>query len=98
MIEHIVLLKFSTETTEAQIDELIFRTKRLKGMIPGIIDIQQGRDFSNRNQGFEVGLTIRFEDRKALENFGPHPKHQEVLSYSKEIGLVDIIVVDFEMN
>ncbi|MDR4947637.1 Dabb family protein [Neobacillus cucumis] len=97
MIEHIVLLKFSSETTEVQKQELIRRTLQLKNVIPGIVDIQQGYNFSNRSQGFEIGLTVRFEDKASLENYGPHPEHQAVFSYLKEIGLVDSIIVDFEI-
>lgn len=97
MFEHIVLLKFSTETTYEQINELILRTKKLKEGIPGILDIQQGHNVSERNQGYQVGLTVRFEDKNSLEQYGPHPKHQAVLSYAKEIGLVDSIIVDFEL-
>jgi len=97
MIEHMVLLKFSKSTTEDQKLELIHRTLLLKDKIPGIMDIQQGNNFSNRSQGFEMGLTVRFEDRTSLENYGPHPAHQEVFSYLKEIGLEDSIIVDFEI-
>jgi hypothetical protein len=97
MIEHIVLLKFVPETTHEQKDELIRRTLELKNVIPGIIDIQQGVNFSNRNQGYGVGLTVRFEDKLSLENYGPHPAHKDVFSYLKEIGLEDSIIVDFEI-
>jgi hypothetical protein len=97
MIEHIVLLKFSADTTDDQKQELIRRTLLLKNVIPGIVDIQQGYNFSNRSQGYEMGLTVRLEDKASLENYGPHPAHQAVFSYLKEIGLVDSIVVDFEI-
>ncbi|WP_342042171.1 Dabb family protein [Bacillus sp. OTU2372] len=97
MIEHIVLLKFSPKTTEKQKEELIRRTLLLKDVIPGIVDIQQGANFSNRSQGYEMGLTIRFEDKTSVVNYGPHPAHQEVFSYLKEIGLEDTIIVDFEI-
>lgn len=96
MVEHIVLLKFSPETTIEQKQEAISRTLLLKEVIPGIMDIQQGINFSNRSKGFEIGLTVRFEDRTSLENYGPHPAHQEVFVYLQEIGVEDIIVVDFE--
>lgn len=97
MIEHIVLIKFSSNTTQEQKKELIRRTLLLKEKIPGIIDIQQGFNFSERSQGYEVGLTVRFQDRDALENYGPHPAHQEIVTYLKEIGLEDSIIVDFEI-
>jgi hypothetical protein len=97
MIEHIVLLKFVPETTHEQKDELIRRTILLKNVIPGIMDIQQGNNFSNRSQGYDMGLTVRFEDRISLERYGPHPSHQDVFSYLKEIGLEKSIIVDFEI-
>ncbi len=98
MVEHIVLLKFSPETTDEQKEELIRRTLLLKEIIPGIVDIQQGMNFSNRSQGYEVGLTVRFKDRASLENYGPHPAHQETVSYLKDIGVEDSIIVDFDIN
>ncbi|WP_404900483.1 Dabb family protein [Priestia filamentosa] len=97
MIEHIVLIKFSPETTIEQKEELIKKTLLLKEVIPGIIDIQQGLNFSTRSKGFDVGLTVRFKDRASLENYAPHPAHQKVVSYLKEIGVEDNIVVDFEI-
>ncbi|MEH7415531.1 Dabb family protein [Neobacillus drentensis] len=97
MIEHIVLLKFSAETTEKQKEELIRKTLLLKNVIPGIVDIQQGANFSNRSQGYEMGLTVRFEDKTSLTNYGPHPAHQEVFSYLQAIGMEDSIIVDFEI-
>lgn len=98
MIEHIVLIKFSPNTTMEQKEELITRTLKLKGKIPGIVDIQQGINFSGRSKGYEIGLTVRFQDRASLENYLPHPAHQETLVYLREIGVEDTIIVDFEIN
>ncbi|SDJ62605.1 Dabb family protein [Salimicrobium halophilum] len=97
MIEHIILIKLSEETTTEQKQELIRRTLELKNSIPGIVDIQQGINFSERNKGYEIGMTVRFKDRESLENYGPHPAHQDIVSYLKEIGMEDRIVVDFEI-
>lgn len=96
MVEHIVLLKFSKEATQSQKEELIQKTYALKDVIPGIVDLQQGFNFSDRNNGFEVGLTVRFENRDSLNNYGPHPSHQAITAYLKEIGVEDSIIVDFE--
>jgi hypothetical protein len=98
MVEHIVLLKLSPETTIEQKEELIRRTLLLKNVIPGIVDIQQGMNFSMRSQGYEIGLTVRFIDRASLDNYGPHPAHQEIVAYLKEIGLADSIIVDFDIS
>ncbi|RHW39538.1 Dabb family protein [Lysinibacillus yapensis] len=98
MIEHLVLIKFSPTATLEQKQELIDRTLQLKGKIPGILDIQQGINFSERSKGYEVGLTARFENRAALENYLPHPEHQKIVSFLKEIGVEDTIIVDFEIH
>ncbi|MFC7685318.1 Dabb family protein [Ureibacillus sp. GCM10028918] len=97
MIEHIVLIKFSPATTLKQIQELIDRTLQLKEKIPGVLDIQQGINFSERSKGYDVGLTARFENRAALENYLPHPEHQKILSFLQDIGIEDSIIVDFEI-
>ncbi|MFC3040548.1 Dabb family protein [Virgibacillus xinjiangensis] len=97
MVEHIVLIKFSNETTKQQKDELIRRTLALKGAIPGIVDIQQGHNFSERSKGYEVGLTVRLTDREALADYGPHPEHQKIVFYLHEIGVEDSIIVDFDI-
>lgn len=97
MVEHIVIFKFNETTSVEQQTEAIGKLKNLKNEISGIADIQAGLNFSDRSQGFQVGLTVRFEDKQALEAYGPHEKHQEAVSYLKEIGLSDIVVVDFEL-
>lgn len=97
VVEHIVIFKFNETTSVEQQTEAIEKLKNLKNEIYGIVDIQAGLNFSDRSQGFQVGLTVRFEDKQALEAYGPHEKHQEAVSYLKEIGLSDIVVVDFEL-
>ena len=97
VVEHIVIFKFNETTSVEQQTEAIGKLKNLKNEISGIVDIQAGLNFSDRSQGFQVGLTVRFEDKQALEAYGPHEKHQEAVSYLKEIGLSDIVVVDFEL-
>lgn len=97
MVEHLVIFKFAPETSNDQKTEAIQRLKQLKEKIPGILDLQAGFNFCERSQGFELGLSVRFEDKAALETYGPHPEHQQVVSFLREIGLTDIIVVDFEI-
>lgn len=97
MIQHIVILKFHPSTTVEQIDQAIARARTLNKEIDGILDIKAGHNFSERNQGYSMGLTVTFTDKESLEKYGPHPKHQELVSYLKEIGLADTLVIDFEV-
>lgn len=80
-----------------QLENTIAMLKELKKEINGIIDIQAGQNLSKRSKGFELGLTVRFENIKALEEYGPHPKHQEIVRYLEKIGLVDMIILDFQI-
>lgn len=95
MIEHIGILKFEPFTTRAQKDLVITKLQKLAEVIPGIAKMEVGYNFSEKNQGFDIGISARFESKKDLEHFLWHPVHQEVASFAKEVGLIDIITVDF---
>lgn len=97
MIDHLVLLKFGAATTQDQKDAVIRSLRSLQGKVPGIVDLRCNYNFSERSQGFEIGLTARFETKEALQAYGPHPEHQKVVSHMREVGLTDMIVVDFEI-
>ncbi|WP_282935863.1 Dabb family protein [Paenibacillus sp. RC67] len=97
MIDHIVLVKFGESTTQAQLQEVVDRFKALRGELTGVVDLQAGINFSDKNQGYQVVLSVRFEDKAALEAYGPNPKHQAVAAYIREVGRVDSIVSDIEL-
>ncbi|MFC7392089.1 Dabb family protein [Scopulibacillus cellulosilyticus] len=95
MIEHIVLFKFKDETTKEQKDEAIKRLCQLADVLPGIIDIKAGHNFTDRGKGYTMGLTVRLESKEAFDHYGPSEEHQAVLAYLHEIGLEDTLAVDF---
>lgn len=97
MIDHIVLVKFGESTTQEQLQEVVDRFKALKNHLSGIVDLQAGINFSEKNQGYQVVLSVRFENKAALEAYGPNPEHQAVAAYIREVGRVDSIVVDIEI-
>ena len=94
MIEHIVLVNLTNESGVDKKQELIKRVKEFKEHIPGVIDSQAGENVKN---GPDFGITVRFEDESALQNYIPHPKHQQVISLLKEMGMSDLTVLDFEI-
>ncbi|MDQ0885281.1 hypothetical protein QFZ81_000369 [Paenibacillus sp. V4I9] len=97
MIDHIVLVKFGETTTQEQLQEVVDRFKALKEHLTGIVDIQAGINFSEKNKGYQIVLSVRFEDRAALEAYGPNPEHQAVAAYIREVGRVDSLIVDIEI-
>ncbi|NOU97182.1 Dabb family protein [Paenibacillus sp. LMG 31456] len=97
MIDHIVLVKFSDTTTPEQLQEVVDRFKAIRSHLTGIVDLQAGLNFSDKNQGYQVILSVRFEDRAALAAYGPNPQHQAVGAFIREVGRLDSIVVDIEI-
>lgn len=97
MIDHTVLVKFADTTTQEQLQEVVDRFKALRSHLTGVVDLQAGINFSDKNQGYQVVLYVRFEDRAALEAYGPNPNHQAVAAFIRESGRVDSIVNDIEI-
>lgn len=91
-----MLFQFDESTSEAQKSELIGKLKSLQEEIPGIENLKVGKDFTKRSKGYDIGLFVEFSNVESFEQYGPHPKHQEVVAYLQEIGVKDIIVNDFE--
>ncbi|OLO37981.1 stress protein [Alkalihalophilus pseudofirmus] len=95
MIEHIVLINFVEGVQQNQLEEVIQKVHRIKEEIPGIIEAQAGTNINDN--GYQFGIYMRFEDKAALDGYLPHPKHIEAVNLLKEIGLVDITSIDFEI-
>lgn len=97
MMEHVVLVKFRPETTKAQKDAVISELLSLKAKIPGILDMHCNYNINPRGQGYEIGLSARFESKEALDVYGPHPEHRKVVDFMHEVGAIDTLVVDFAL-
>ena len=98
MIEHVVIFKWKPNASPEAIDAVESGLSALKGKIAGLVDLTCGRSFSDRAQGFQTGLVVRFIDRNALDAYGPHAAHQDVVV--NLIGPIreDVIVVDYEIG
>ena len=97
MIEHIVLFKWRPEAAREAIDAAALGLQGLKDRIPGILDLTCGDNFSERSQGFDFGLVVRFTNQEALDGYGPHPLHQEVVQNLILPIREEVIVVDYEI-
>ena len=78
-IVHVVLFKWKPDATPEQIERVMQGLSALKSRVPGIVDLVCGTNFCDRAQGYTHGLVVRFTDRAALDAYGPHPAHQEVV-------------------
>lgn len=97
MVEHIVLFKWKDTATPKQIEAVMEGLNGLKDKIPGIVDLSCGKNFTDRGQGFEYGLVVRFRDRDALEAYQPHPEHQKIVQNLIQPILAGILAVDYNI-
>lgn len=97
MIEHIVLFKLTPEATEADRRSIVSTAGELKS-IEGVLNVTCGENFSDRNQGYEIGLVVRFRDRESLERYLPHPAHRGWVDRYVTPFKADVIVVDYEIS
>lgn len=98
MVEHVVLFKTTEDATVEQKERAVAALKTLKDKIPGILDISAGINFSTRNQGYDIGLVVRFADRDALEVYLPHPAHRGCVEEFITPIKADVIVVDYQIG
>lgn len=93
---HIVLFKFKQEATAEQIENIEKAFAALPDKIDTIQDLEWGTDVSpeGKSKGFTHCFVVSFKDAEGLNEYLPHPAHDE---FVKLLGPVvdDVIVVDF---
>jgi hypothetical protein len=97
MVEHLVLIKLKPGTTAEQREAMCRALRELGSQVPGIVEISCGDNFSDRNQGYDVGLAVKFADRAALDAYLTHPAHQSVVANFIQPIREGTIVVDYEI-
>jgi hypothetical protein len=100
MYEHMVFFKLNENITPQKGRELLDKLLNFKGRIPGIFELSAGFNVTEEEEhkhGYSLGLRITFESKKALDEYGPHPVHQEFVSALN--GVCDnVVVVDYPIN
>lgn len=94
MFIHMFAFRWKPGVTEEQKQRVIAEIRKLQGQIPGLEETLVGANTSPRGQGYELGGVMKFTDEVALRTYGPHPVHQQLLSWL--VPLIDPIEVDFE--
>jgi len=92
MIKHIVMWKLRNKADAEIIKDNL---EALVGKIPGLLKLEIGIDFSNKEQSADIVLYSELEDREALSAYQAHPKHQAVIPLV-QAATVSRLVVDYE--
>ena len=96
MVEHIVLFRWKESATPEAIETALEQIRGLQAQFASIVDLTCGQNFTNRSQGYTHGLIVRFTDKAALEGYGPHPIHQQVVQNYINPIVDSVIALDYE--
>ncbi len=96
MIKHIVMWKFKDETTEADKLEIKRRLESLKGVVPSLVEIEIGLNFSPCAPAKDMVLSTGFQTVEDLAAYASHPEHQKVVAFVKPF-VAERAVVDYEI-
>lgn len=100
MYEHMVFFKLNENITPQKERDLLDQLMKFKEKIPGIVELTAGTNITEEEENkheYSLGLRITFESKKALDEYGPHPVHQEFVSAL--IGVCDnVVVVDYPIK
>ncbi|RYX81464.1 Dabb family protein [bacterium] len=95
MIYHMVWFKLRDDVSS---EDKEFLKSQLEGMIPlipEIVELHCGEDFSGRSRGFQWGLLVKFNTREDGQIYDKHPDHQAFIGRCKHLWL-EVQALDFE--
>ena len=100
-VKHIVVFKYKSTATPAQIEEVTTAFVGLKNKIPGITSFEYGVNNSpeNLNKGFTHVYLLTFKDAESRDSYLPHPEHKKFGELLGRLGVLEEpFVVDFEVK
>ncbi|NKB71203.1 MAG: Dabb family protein [Candidatus Latescibacteria bacterium] len=101
MIQHIVLLKLKSGTTQEQKAVLLEGLVALKrdNKISGIESVTGGDNNSpeGKTHGFDWGFVMTFTDAAARDAYLPHPDHKALGQNLLRPIVDDVLVLDYEL-
>ncbi|RUR08812.1 Dabb family protein [Legionella sp. km772] len=102
MINHIVILQFKPQHSEADIEAALNQLSNLKNEIPSMKGFTFGKNLSPEqlNKGYTHAFVMTFEHAEGRDAYLAHAEHQriasEVLLPMLEEGLDSVVVLDYE--
>jgi len=97
MIKHVVMWKLKDfangKSKSENALEIKHKLEALKEVIPGILKLEVGIDFSKTENSSDIVLYSEFDSRESLNKYQMHPEHEKlkpfVLSCRTERRIVD---------
>lgn len=99
MLRHILLIRFKSTVTHADIANVRRLFAEVASLIPGIAQVEWGKNNSPEglNADFEYCVTMSFVDEAARDHYLPHPAHLALVEQFKPT-LESIVVFDYAVE
>lgn len=81
MIIHMVLFKFEEPVTADFEATVEYHCEQIRQHCEGVILFDLKKNFSDRSRGFVYSISSIFKDLASLDNYQPHPVHEELKKY-----------------
>ena len=91
MIKHIVMFKLKDKNNE-NIEKVVNALKTLEGSIDVLRSAEIGVNFTESERSYDIVLTTDFDNRDALDVYGPHPKHVPVVETVRSLCSASAVV------
>lgn len=95
MLQHYVLIKYQSGTSDEHIAEFCRRMLTLRTSIPGIEHLEIGRDILHDDRSWDLILIMRFSSVDILRRYQRHPEHRQLMVFNQPF-VSDVASVDFE--
>ena len=82
MIRHVVLFWLKDKT---RIGETVEILESMRGKIPGLLEIEAGKDFMHSERSCDICLHTVFTNREALDAYQTHPVHMPVRAHMHSV-------------
>ena len=96
-VMHVVLLQWNQGTAPETVERAFHELRALKGVIPGVLELTCGANFTDRAKGYTHGIVVLFANRAALDAYLPHPEHQRVVQEFINPIRADALAMDYEL-
>ena len=95
MLNHFILLRYKSGTSEAHIAEFCRRMYALRDRIPEITELEIARDILRDTRSWDLMLMMRFASVEHLRRYQTHEAHQAVMQFNDPF-VKDLASLDFE--
>ena len=96
MMIHLFAFRWKPIATEEQKGRAIAEIASFQGRVPGLLEVNIGKNISPRGQGYETGGVMKFKDVDALAKYSVHPVHTALLAWL--LPLIDPVEIDFPIS